>query len=497
MSSLAVGADTIAADAALEVGSIELAVVMPLREEDYLDDFVVAGDREKYRSHLARAAAVFFPSEGLTFENRSEHYFRAGEFIAAKAQIVFAVWDGVFEQADGTGPPRVLRGGTADIVKICREGTRSTSLLALPEPTSLVHVMALREQSDIGLVEQYRSKVGMVQPVPKDDISGAQRIALALAAIDRFNQNVSKVGRSSSARSLVRYDSRLEGVFAQADELASRLQKQRLFGIRLVTFLTAVAVVLHQIYSGVAMNLGWLLLHLGAVFAALVAYGQFFRGSKRRDARFLDWRALAEGLRVQIFWSRAGGVGTVPDFYFSEDTDELEWLRHAVRNVIVTSKIDLAENDLVRIKYDWLIEQKEYFLRAAPHNVFYDRVFRWITRVSIGLGACATFVALLVHLLDREAYILNIVIFISAMFFLLAAVAKAYADQMAFAELAVRYGVMAKIFALAELRFSKAAAEGREDQMREVLCAAGKESLAENSAWVRSHRRRDLELNFN
>lgn len=98
-SSIAIGADQVFAQAALELG-LPLTAVIPL--PDY-DRFFSGDDAETYRS-LRQQSEVIQLGGGDTDE---EAFFAAGKWIADAADLLIAVWD---------GQPAAGLGGTGDVV---------------------------------------------------------------------------------------------------------------------------------------------------------------------------------------------------------------------------------------------------------------------------------------------------------------------------------------------------------------------------------------------
>lgn len=66
---------------------------------------------------------------------------------------------------------------------------------------------------------------------------------------------------------------------------------------------------------------------------AFLEYSRHFTRDNPREQQYLDWRSLAEALRVQLFWLAVRS--SVADHYLSGDRDELDWIRQAARNTIV------------------------------------------------------------------------------------------------------------------------------------------------------------------
>ncbi len=107
ITSLADGADSIAADEALDLGWA-LDAVLPLPRADYLSDFTEIVARADHEALLAKAESVFELDGDRNVEGGSAiAYERAGRVVLAQSDILVAVWD--------SGPVRG-RGGAAQIV---------------------------------------------------------------------------------------------------------------------------------------------------------------------------------------------------------------------------------------------------------------------------------------------------------------------------------------------------------------------------------------------
>jgi hypothetical protein len=91
ISSLAEGADRIAADEALSLGW-ELQCPLPFFAEEYTEDFRSVESKETFRQLLGRATAVM---ELDGSRNRSsEAYLAAGNVVLNQCDILLAIWDG-------------------------------------------------------------------------------------------------------------------------------------------------------------------------------------------------------------------------------------------------------------------------------------------------------------------------------------------------------------------------------------------------------------------
>lgn len=122
LNGLAQGADMLCAEAAFEVG-IDVWAVLPREEEEYLRSFDDETDRRKLHGYLERAKRVIFApdieqkrewlmAQGVDAE--SYEYRQLGIYIAERAHVLIALWDGK--------PPKTQYGcGTAEVIGFALE----------------------------------------------------------------------------------------------------------------------------------------------------------------------------------------------------------------------------------------------------------------------------------------------------------------------------------------------------------------------------------------
>ncbi|WP_189885006.1 hypothetical protein [Streptomyces xantholiticus] len=114
LSSLAVGADQLFADIALDCGA-ELTAVIP--SGDYEQGFTAPGELADYlrlKRLATREVRLAFPF------STDEAYYAAGAYIADHCDRLLAVWDGL---------PARGHGGTGDIVRYARDLGRPVTVI--------------------------------------------------------------------------------------------------------------------------------------------------------------------------------------------------------------------------------------------------------------------------------------------------------------------------------------------------------------------------------
>lgn len=511
ISGLAEGADRLVAEVALEpeVG-FDLLAALPMEQSEYEKDFETPASLEKFR-HLISCAHRCFVVDAAEGSNehglsRDEKYLALGRYIARHSQIVVALWDGVPGQIMPDGKTQVLKGGTANVVHLCQSGQLSTDAdqIALPEIIRVDHLCVRRTCRNESPDKHQASQVGEWAVLSSTSIT--KRVAAVLSAIDRFNECASEELPSeeldktrgwliggNAPRAATEHLASPIAVFSAADAAAGSRQAGRSSAIMQVSALAMASIVCQQIYSGPDMRWGWLAGHIGLAFLAYFAFLHFFKGRHPREEQYLDWRALAEGVRVQIFWLASGVRSSVAEQYLSSDRDELDWIRQAVRNTVVGISPIESQEAMKWVRDSWLESQRAYFKNACDNRNKRHLFSDVLTKGFFVAGLTITLVTLWVHLTGAPELVLNGLVLASGVSLLFSAVLKTYADQMAFEEEQNRYERMRKIFEAALKRYDNLIASENCARAQGVLLNIGSEALTENAGWLRLHRQRRFE----
>ena len=139
---------------------------------------------------------------------------------------------------------------------------------------------------------------------------------------------------------------------------------------------------------------GLLVLCLFAIFVSGVLYHRHLNQNVERNRH--DYRALAEGLRVQIYWNLAGLGRSVAANYMQRQRGELDWIRDAISSLNApyaqwkNSFLQLGDNArlglLKAIHERWTKKQADYFLRGATELL--KKLHFWHT-IAWGVAAGA------------------------------------------------------------------------------------------------------------
>lgn len=506
---LAEGGDRTAAEVARERG-MELLVPLPLPISDYEQDFTDAESRRAFRELLAEATVVDMAAarEGHAC-SRVQAYAQAGIYSSDHCQIMIAVWD---------GRPAAHDGGTADIVEyhqfgdMARLGPSPSARRGLAkDDTDLVYHIVCSRSRDPG--------------APAEDLTpGAARWLIAdpeRMAIDgippdmsrmieragEFNRDVARIRRPVSPAAVLpgwREDladqadvAQTACFFALADHLATHNARRYRIALRVLytlAVLMGVAFVAYADLDRPEMIAGF----LGLFFAGFMLYRLVSRLQWHR--KYLDYRALAEGLRVQFYWRLAGVSGQLRndfayDNFLQKQDVEIGWIRNVMRFAGAPEDF-LARRaaDVEGVIEHWIGRpggegQLGYFeARCRTHRRQVAHTTRLVA-VTLWAGIVITVaLALFQHRLSDMA--LTGMVAAMGILPLLAAVREAYAHKVAEKELLKQYAYMLDIYRMACFRLSRCKTA---DEKRELLRALGEAALDEHAEWILVHRERPLE----
>jgi hypothetical protein len=245
----------------------------------------------------------------------------------------------------------------------------------------------------------------------------------------------------------------------------------------------------------------------------LGAYCVWYHAHHRQfQKKYHDYRALAEGLRVQLFWNLLGLPDPIEEYYLRKQKGELEWIRRAVRfwrerdetaipDPGMTAERQTNQKNLVIRR--WVRAQLQYFAEVAgPREKRRSDLCKWWAKVlfwanfvlAIILGCCEVWHRRHAPLHTEWGFPPeeSVLIFAISMLLAGAALAVAYGEKMAFLEHARQYGATSILFRETDERLTAGNLNPAEeaDEFRRL----GKEALQENGDWLLLHRDRPLEV---
>ena len=511
ISSLAEGADRLAAQAALNAGWL-LGVSLPMIPEEFEKDFSGEKSIQEFRSLCESASWVRVDS----LANRPQCYVEASGWMAAHAQYLLALWD---------GQPNGGACGTADTVRVFLEGV-SSQRLTLPDSGPVMQLLTRRESSLGAVPEDQVGHVTIHAPRPGgfSPEGELERWASILDRIDDFNRDACNAlnllpEQIQKSRGYLNGGKPPEGIppaaesaswlHAVADQISFSTQKQRNRHFQWLIVGATMAIFFELLYSGPFAYFWVIALALISGFAAIWAYRHGV--GLRLENRYIDYRALAEACRVQYFWQLAEILDSVADHYLKDQRDELEWIRQAVLTTELVSNhkpIQPADPEyrLQQVRDCWIEDQRQYFLgtseqagKADFNARMNDRFDWWVLRLIV-LGVGILVFLTLFHAVVAPALgdlgdnLIQALIVSYGMTFASAGLLKVYQETKTYSEQAQSYRRAGLSMSLARNHLDASLQDRNWVRARAVIREAGVQALDENNDWLIVHRERPVKV---
>lgn len=496
LSSLAEGADRLFARIAIDRYGASLIAVLPMAAEAYAEDFVTAESKSEFEQLRAKASQVIVTApagfDAADPRQRPAAYACAGEWVALHGHVLVALWDG--QDARGEG-------GTAEIVRAKLKGRYrhlgQSDLLGYDEGGAVVHVKAVRPAADPAPQARPAGAAEVKWLYP--DVAtvgvrgGAAHFSHVLHAIDRLNRLAASWRGGRKAGRLPH----LEGLKDVASHFARAFQQRTQLAVQYMAFATVLGTA-----SGFHDRTATL------VSAAAIATGCLTWAVARLSGwqhAHSDFRALAEGCRLQLVWSASGIDACVADHYHPVQASSVQWIRRVLRTCWLLDRpgrdaaLQADEPERRRAAIDWLDEQSDFFLGqrgVVPRYRRQARKFITLSAVCIGLG--------LLGLAGGELFrtgrfgdlgdAAEVVLVVAKVVLAAGASLHAYQLFMGFGDLQRSYALSAHLFKTAREEAKSAAAAEDGPRLRKLVFELGRAALVENVSWLLTRRQRHIPL---
>jgi len=512
LTALAEGADRLAARVAAEL-QVPYLAILPMEQTDYERDFESADSLAEFRSLLAGADQVIELSTGEVSSGRNSRYAQLGLFISNHCHVLLALWDG--RPADAVG-------GTAQVVNYHLTGVMDgyegqlspASLLADNENDLVHHIVCSRSRpggtpaEGLSALEASWFSSRRAGERTKDI---PEAYDLQLSRLQQFARDWKDKKAALRFRSASLLESNTAGevpsgaketdqLFQVADSLAIHYQRRVNSSLRAIHILAILMGLVFLVYSEFN-GPGYMVLTFLGLFLAGVAV-HFIGNSREWHRKYLDYRALAEGLRVQFYWNLSGVVdsssaGFAYDNFLQTQDVDLGWIRHVMRQASL-SRIRGRTADPVWVKWvieEWIGEpahnrgQLAYYSQKKMYNTERFRRTQLLGNLCLWSGIV---IALLLFFLgtDGNGDQRQVLLILMGVLPLVAGIWDAYSHKKAEKELIKQYGFMSRVFGKA-----RNLVDGTDDIafQRQVLKALGQAALDEGAEWLLMHRERPLE----
>ena len=360
LSSMADGADLLTAEVASSLG-IDVIALLPYSLAQCRRDLDSESARTRFDCVMTAAERLELPlPDGAPADTtlapgelRDAQYQRAGALIAQYSTLLIAIWDGL-DTEHRAGTARVLdcrrRGGVSS-----NDESRSVGRLLGRADNDLVYEIRCGRVNGHGNTLQQRPPVGVIGFVTGTrQLGGVERgipdgLATLLARTGAFNRDVEQYGTriagagrrlapASPLQTALAVDY-IDRLFMAADWLGVHFRGRFMRALRMRYILWALFAFLLLAFKKEHEGSLALIAICGVLLMFGIGWALAFWANRRRwHQRYLDYRALAEGLRVDFYCTIAGVRSEVdPQFahqsFLQQQDVELEWIRAAMRAV--------------------------------------------------------------------------------------------------------------------------------------------------------------------
>jgi uncharacterized membrane protein HdeD (DUF308 family) len=484
ITSLAEGADRIGAEVALEMG-IEYIVPLPLPYEEYIKDF--PNTKDEFDKFLEKSLGYFeLPIEKSELESsrdygpsRDKRYEKVGAFIAKYSQILIALWD---------GKDIGLIGGTSQVVKFKLNGLPSEyapyrTILDTPDTGPVYHILT-RRMKNRDEFKNYTPEIKKMLPefTNEETFFGNRGI---FSKIDNFNKRIRdleeeeiKKSRESLASGVVEKEKFISYIYSEADALAIKFKKKWNF---LQLFLLFITGTLLGVFLGYTyLNSLYLLIGYFIAYVLLTYLFKVRNLSHSYHESYVEYRSLAEGLRVEFFLRLAGVHEDSADRYLRKHRQHLQWIREVMRSANIFDP--QSTPDLESIKKYWIDGQYEYYRNSSMKNKIILRRLKVISAIFFFGGIASILGAIIftvLHLYDAISSTIILIITLPT----LAGLIETYISRSTLQETGEEYSRMKSMYESA-IKLWK---ENDDVYNIQIIMELSKEALRENADWLLLH----------
>lgn len=520
MSPLAEGADQLLAELALEMG-IGLEVVLPMPKSLYLADFATPESQARFESLCERADNVYAlsPASGSTVdqiaapgEARNRQYAQVGVFLSAHCHVLLALWDGKYtSELGGTG--QVVKFHHDDVMPGFATRTVATQQMLVDDESDLVyHIVCSRDRPGGDPAATLQPLDAFWFTKDRDNPRSAEmplQHRLIFARSAEFNLDAIRYSDQIEAEKYPLFTAEqsaelpagaddINQLFCIADCLAIRYQKLILRTLRITHLLAFLMGLMFILYTDAG---GWpYFLAAFLLFFLLSAGVQQLAGRGGWHRKYLDYRTLAEGLRVQFYWAVAG-IGSSNESKFTHDNflqtqdAELGWIRNIMR--VAGTECDArpatTSTGLAFVIREWIGDEHSgqlgYFAKKSSERIRRNRLTERLGRLSLMTSVFVVIVFLIGGSRLPEDWSGPLMVVMGTML-LLFGIRQGYAYATAEKDLIKQYQFMLRLFENAHRRLDNA---DDADEQRLILRALGGSALDEHAAWILMHRDRTVD----
>jgi len=446
-------------------------------------------------------------------EQRARQYAQLGVFLCAHGHILLALWDGkLTDELGGTG--QVVQFHHDDIMPGYTPKSAATWQMLVDDESDLVyHIVCSRDRSDGAPREGLRplewSWFSKDPDQPRNrEIPEQHQLIFehsaefsrdAIGHAEAIDAGKYPLYTPEQATELPPGADDINRLFCIADWLAIHFQKKVLLTLRATHLLAFCMGLMFILYTDIR-GLSYYMLAFLAFFLISAAI-QYWSKRQGWHRKYLDYRALAEGLRVQFYWAVAG-VGNDNDSKFTHDhflqtqDPELGWIRNIMRVAGLHSDAARTRSDagLAFVLREWIGDtagcgQLSYFATKSRDKVKRNRVTERLGHLSLMTSVSVVVIIVIMGARLPDMWSNPLIVAMGAML-LIYGIRQGYGYATAEKDLIKQYEFMLRLFQSAQRRLDNT--ENPEEQ-REILKTLGLSALGEHATWILMHRDRAID----
>lgn len=372
MTCLAQGADMLCADVAAEIG-ISLYVALPMESAIYTSDYPESA-KERFRFHCNRAERILItpPVEPLPSQMNDDYLYRQADIYLVKhSHVLLALWDGGDPKKDGCG--------AAETVDFALKGTYK-SKFGMPYRSisneAVIHIFTPRGEhieENAGTVHFLSNKDTFIDIIKKTNEFNQ------LASVVQTRDKKLIKGATDKDDTILQH---LEKMYRVSDDLSvEAAEKYRRIHAFLAVASTLITTAFLLYDEAEAL---WMILVCGAVLCGAWLCHVY---AKKTDChnRYIEYRVLAETVRVQAYLRYAGSNLDVACLLPWSQQDEITWVMVALCAI----NIGNAPKENHDITECWVGDQNNYhqntYIKTKKHNLYNERIVKTAFFISIVL----------------------------------------------------------------------------------------------------------------
>ncbi|MDE7264721.1 MAG: DUF4231 domain-containing protein [Clostridia bacterium] len=388
LNAFAQGADMLCAEAAFELG-IDVYAVLPCERDKYINSFDNMADRGKLDGYLAKTKRWFVSPDIeknkawikkiSNISDDSYEYRQLGIYIAEHSHILIALWDGK--------PPKAEYGcGTVEVIDFAVEHKfLDKDKLFKPgmiNDSAVVWIKSRRQgdgtDADIcrkWLISNLAGDKGEAYGkyvILDNPPASLQNIIFKTVAYNAeksdFPQESVKLWKN--ADELDDYRKNLRSHYIKANELSyDKNQKKYNLFILLLAIIGTVVACTFLIYDDASLPY---MIFPCTVAIALIIWLIVYGKKKAYHKKYVEYRALAEALRIQFYMSMCltekPVVANVCDLYAWSQKVDMIWIDKAIQALGVISESERMKINTTQVIDAWIGNNKNPTGQLRYHN---------------------------------------------------------------------------------------------------------------------------------